>query len=140
MSVTNSNGSFVISSYTPQLDAGRGDWNLPVARTQRKPHPRTEVLGGCRWRGVVSSFDGLDGAAWRFEAENAASVRRRFGSTGDAIAAMRTAGLTAANGGGGERRGRRGRRIALPTRGGSITATSSARTGRGTWGIKVPET
>jgi len=44
MSMTNSNGSFVISSYPPQLDAGRGDWNLPVARTQRKPHPRTEVL------------------------------------------------------------------------------------------------
>jgi hypothetical protein len=82
-------------------------------------------------------FDGLDGAVWRFEAENAASVRRRFGSTGDAIAAVHTAGLTAANGGGGVRRGRR---IALPTRGGSIIATNSARTGRGTWGILVPET
>jgi hypothetical protein len=44
---------------------------------------------------------------------------------------MRIAGLIAANGGRGAQRGRRGRSIALPKRGGSITATSSARTGRG---------
>jgi hypothetical protein len=74
-------------------------------------------------------FDGLDGAAWRSETENAASVPHRSGSTGGAIVATRTAGMPAGGWVADERPARQTRSTGgRARRSGSITVITSART------------
>ncbi len=81
-------------------------------------------------RGV--QFFGLGRADWRSDNENAVNAQRRSGFIGAAIVATRTAGMRADAWVGGGRRAqrtdgteRRARRF------GSIIATTSVRTGRG---------